>query len=558
MATLTPMKLHPVRDERVSRLRALLDGGQFAVPRLQRAFVWNGPKAAKLLDSMFRGMPIGSLTIWDTSGKNRDLLRKDTRVLPAYREHNPRVWFVLDGQQRLSVLYRAQEGGVVQNGRHQPVDFGRLVFRVTDGNGDDDRFAYRKPVPREWIAVPDVLASNWKLRLGELTAGQLNRAERCRDRLLGYRVPIVRVEADSIDLARELFIRINSAGTPIAAADRAFARAAEFDLREHAEQAWVQLPEAFRGLTHEAMLQARALLDGLDAVAAEAMERVASLWDERIQADRKAVARFSKEWAVQQKAMHRALDLLRTKFFVLDDGLLPSQYMVSTLTVFFAHRPKQPTPSQLTEMRAWFWATALGQRYSGSGYRENIVADARFFKALAGERPTKFRLTERIDPDELRRATYGRRSSVADAFFCLLIAQRPQYLSNGSEMQLSDFASASNRRHKHHVFPRRHLREQSGLSQRAMNSILNLCLIPAEENCHFGARPPRTYLPPFTNAPHFQRVMSRHLLPAGPDGGLWDPNSSKGYLRFLKGREAVVCAEFERAAGVKLFRRNLG
>lgn len=461
MGTSPTMKLHPVRGESAARLRAALDDGQFAIPRLQRAFVWNGTKAAKLLDSMYVGMPIGSLTIWDTSGKNRDLLRKDSRVLPPFRDHNARVWFVLDGQQRLSVLYRAQEGGVVQNGRHQAVDFSCLVFRVTDGGGDDDRFAYRKPVEREWVPVPDILAPNWKVRLAGLTPGQLNRAQRCRERLLAYRVPIVRVQAESIELARELFIRINAAGTPIAAADRAFARAAEFDLREHAEQAWAQLPEAFQGLSHEAMLQARALLDGLDAVAADAMEGVASLWDERIQTDPKQVARFSREWATQQKAMHRALDLLRARFFVLDDGLLPSQYMVSTLTVFFAHWPKQPTPSQLDQLRAWFWATALGQRYSGSGYRQNILDDARFFRALAGERPVKFHLAERIDPDELRRATYGRRSSVADAFFCLLIAQGLQRTSrrielggkvngaqasqHGQALELPQPASASNR-----------------------------------------------------------------------------------------------------------------
>lgn len=551
------MKLHPFRDERVSRLHSLLDSGQFAIPRLQRAFVWNGPKAAKLLDSVFRGMPIGSLTIWDTSSRNRDLLRRENRVLPPFQDHNSRVWFVLDGQQRMSVLYRAYKGGVVQNGRHQQVDFDRLVFRVTESNGDDERFAYRKPIPLEWIAVADILASNWKRRLGALTAAQLKRARRCREHLLSYRVPIVRVETESIDLARELFIRINSAGTPIAAADRAFARAAKFDLREHAEQAWTTLPEAFRGLSNETLLQARALLDGLDAVGAEAMERVATLWDERIQDDPRAAGRFSREWAAQQSAMKRALDLLRAKFFVLDDGLLPSQYMVSTLTVFFAYRPKQPTPAQLQELRVWFWATALGQRYSGSGYRQNILDDARFFKSLAEGHATKFRSWERIDPDELRRATYGRRSSVADAFFCLLIAQRPQYLSNGSEMQVSDFASAANRRHKHHVFPRQHLLQQPGLSKRAINSILNLCLIPGEENSHFGAKPPRKYLDPFVGARHFQRVMTRHLLPIGEADGLWDNNSSKGYARFLREREALVCAAFERAACAKLFRRRV-
>ncbi len=43
----------------VGRLYNYLDGGKFAVPKLQRAFVWNGNKAAKLLDSIYRGMPIG-------------------------------------------------------------------------------------------------------------------------------------------------------------------------------------------------------------------------------------------------------------------------------------------------------------------------------------------------------------------------------------------------------------------------------------------------------------------------------------------------------------------
>src|SRR5829696_4952043 len=80
--------------------------GRFAVPKLQRAFVWNGVKATKLLDSVYRGMPIGALTIWDTSKKNRTLLRRSLEVLPNFKDHNSRVWFVLDGQQRLSVLYR--------------------------------------------------------------------------------------------------------------------------------------------------------------------------------------------------------------------------------------------------------------------------------------------------------------------------------------------------------------------------------------------------------------------------------------------------------------------
>src|SRR4051794_9986504 len=95
----------------VSKIYTYLAEGRFAIPKLQRAFVWNGHKAAKLLDSMHRGMPIGALTIWETSKKNKDLLRHSLHILPSFQDHNKSVWFILDGQQRLSVLHQVSIGG---------------------------------------------------------------------------------------------------------------------------------------------------------------------------------------------------------------------------------------------------------------------------------------------------------------------------------------------------------------------------------------------------------------------------------------------------------------
>jgi hypothetical protein len=40
-------------------------------------------------------------------------------------------------------------------------------------------------------------------------------------------------------------------------------------------------------------------------------------------------------------------------------------------------------------------------------------------------------LEDRVDPIDLQRASYGRRSSIADGLYCLLISQRPAYLKNG-------------------------------------------------------------------------------------------------------------------------------
>jgi uncharacterized protein with ParB-like and HNH nuclease domain len=109
---------------RTMQLYTHLCEGEFAVPKLQRAFVWNGRKAAMLRDSIYREMPSGSLTIWDTSNRNKKLLRHTLHILPPCKDQR-RVWFVLDGQQRLSVLYGIFERGDADSGGRVTLDFNR-------------------------------------------------------------------------------------------------------------------------------------------------------------------------------------------------------------------------------------------------------------------------------------------------------------------------------------------------------------------------------------------------------------------------------------------------
>lgn len=537
---------------KTKQLYTQLCEGKFAVPKLQRAFVWNGRKAAMLLDSMYRGMPIGSLTIWDTSNRNKNLLRHTLHILPQFKEHK-RVWFVLDGQQRLSVLYRVFDRGDVDSGARDTLDFNRIVFRVTDGD-DQPRFQYRKPIDGEWISVRSLLASNWRSRTRELTSGQLNRATLCRQLLQSYKVPLVRVATEDLEEARELFIRINSLGTALGAADRAFARASRFDLRELSNQTWQRLPSSFQGLRNEQFLQTRALLDGVGDVGERAFEAVAKKWDKEIERDPSVLKQFTKIWDRQSKAIFRAIDCLRKDFFVLDDGLLPSENMVSTLAVFFYHHAALPTPRQQIEIKKWFWATAVGQRYSGRGFRDNILRDAKFFERLArGSKAARFRFEDRVDPIDLQRASYGRRSSIADGLYCLLISQRPAYLKNGGPMLVEEFASPANRKHKHHIFPKGLLSRQNVSLARA-NSIVNLCFICGEENSLFGSKKPCKYLAEFQRKRYFAKVMRSHLIPFDQKSGLWDMTIGRGYRSFLKARTRLLCRSLERAAGIKLFR----
>ena len=89
------------------RLAALLSDvsrGNIKIPVFQREYVWTDEQIMSLLDSIYRGYPVGSLLLWST----KESLNHERNVggfeLPLTPEDYP-VNYVLDGQQRLTTLY---------------------------------------------------------------------------------------------------------------------------------------------------------------------------------------------------------------------------------------------------------------------------------------------------------------------------------------------------------------------------------------------------------------------------------------------------------------------
>jgi hypothetical protein len=273
-----------IRTYSVRALHRYLDHGIFAVPRLQREFVWNGRKAADLLDSIYRKMPIGNLLVWDTEKSNQHLLRHNLHVLPHFKSHNSRIWFLIDGQQRLSVLHQTTAGATKVNSDGREVDFTRICFRLSPGNGGDQYFEYRRPIEGEFESIIDILNARWRHRLRHLTKPKLDRVARCREAILSYQVPLVFCCTNDIDEVRDLFVRINSLGTPIGSADRAFARASSLDLREMAYETRELLPTSFRQIPYESILQAFAFVAEARStdVGQRAYESAIRKWERRV------------------------------------------------------------------------------------------------------------------------------------------------------------------------------------------------------------------------------------------------------------------------------------
>ena len=50
----------------VSTILDHIDSGDMALPKFQRGYVWNRDQVRGLMDSLYRGHPVGSLLVWAT------------------------------------------------------------------------------------------------------------------------------------------------------------------------------------------------------------------------------------------------------------------------------------------------------------------------------------------------------------------------------------------------------------------------------------------------------------------------------------------------------------
>ena len=255
----------------------------------------------------------------------------------------------------------------------------------------------------------------------------------------------------------------------------------------------------------------------------------------------------------------KAVDYLRQNFSVITRDYLYSDYMISVLALFFFWNGQGTTARQKEQIRKWFWATAVGSRYSGSKFFICLPADLKFFRKLATQRGVVFKYSPQVDKIDVRKSLYASRTGIATAFYCMMLRRHPvSILDDGlNEIPIAHYATPANRKDRHHIFPR-FLMIGWDVPPGLYNSICNICLLTAEENQRIASRRPRSYLADArNNAGYFKRKMQRHLIPVDDDSGVWLTDVKKGFNRVLRERNDWICRELEVEASIRLFRREV-
>jgi hypothetical protein len=218
------MAKYRVTQSAVTQLLEDVRREHIAIPELQRPFVWDSVKVRDLMDSLYKGYPVGYLITWQSVGAHL----KGGQVA-AHQQ------ILIDGQQRITALRAAVAGLKVVNKRYKSVRI-KIAF-----NPVTEEFATLTPVIEknsEWISdiselfnaasiytfVSDYFATNVNVDKPTVEAN-ISKLEALKNAQIG----IIALNDDlDVETVSEIFIRINSKGVPLSSADFAMSKIATY------------------------------------------------------------------------------------------------------------------------------------------------------------------------------------------------------------------------------------------------------------------------------------------------------------------------------------------
>lgn len=545
-----------VKTKKLSQLLTLIDEGRFAIPKLQREFVWDGPKAAKLFDSMLAQMPIGVVMIWDTPKSQVLYLRQKYHILPPFNIKNKRVWFLIDGQQRVSVSHHVCQGDTLENAKRKQVQFDRVVFAL-EPEEDGQQIRYRKRIDGQYESLSDILHPHWRSKLSHLGKQQMTRVKKCRDRIRSYPMQMMFVR-NTVDVIKQAFRRINTLGMKLATADSIISDVDNLDIADICHEVHLKVPADFGQIPEMPILFAMAAVRGATEPGGKGLRAAIKKLENEVKASPAARKALSKDWHRLVNCFRSAVEYMRLHFRVLNRNYLYSDYMVTMLALFHFWQGNGPGAKQTVQIRKWFWATAVGSRYSGSSFTRSLKDDLKFIRKLAKNPNHRFSYKPEVERAEVRKSLYASHTGITTAFYCMLLRRGPVHLKvNGvSPILLEYFSSSTSKKDRHHIFPKGILGPM-GVLAKEYNSICNICLLMADENQSIGKRRPKSYLKELSETTtYFKAKMSRHLIPCGNSAAVWHGDLKNGFKQFLKDRCALICNELESEAGIRLFRKD--
>ena len=472
-------RIEIINNWNLSRVFQELEQGNMRIPRFQRSYVWERSKIVKLLNSIYHEFPIGSFFLWEADTAMEGFCRDITEFGFPDKPAGNKFSFILDGQQRITSLYVALRGKVLQG-----VDYSVICFNL-------DKKVFKIPTLK---TEPNNIPA-WKLfnqqefqnlLIEYASTGERVKAQslsECKTIFDNYPVSIIFSKNMDLEEVVTIFERINQGGKRLSLFDLVHASvwSTDFDLRDKiAEFNSEKAIQIFGKIDNEIFIQSLALNTARDC---EKRHQLA-LKNE----DCKAV------WPRTTECIRLAIDFLKTQLGVQGVEIIPYQNIIPVIQYYFYITGEGAVkPEHKKALVDWFWTLTFSNRYSSSTLTK-MKNDAMWIEKLAKDPSATRMFTVKLVLDDLKRVRMGNRSVIKNGVLCLMALRKPVDFDNGNVVTLDKTnASRQNSKENHHFFPYS-LATKMGIKQEEINSLLNFAFISKHLNLDISNDYPSDYL----------------------------------------------------------------
>ena len=566
---------------KVRELSQLKKDSKLHLPDLQRGFVWSPERVKALHDSLYRRYPVGALLLWkptwetgDTPFVTRpwDIARPNPSTGRGEPEPQGHVQqgsiFVLDGQQRLTSLFRVIYQSRIRGKTTADPDL--LVALSPEERWADSPFHLRSRQlhrqMRDGLLVPaEVLFAGvrgeneslavqraigeWVKTDDRLFYQALHRANAIRNAILGAEIVAYEIDAEAEDdNVIEIFARLNQQGVRLRPGDLAAARLTGRmrDFRERARE-FLTDPElksftALEGVEDRPRSGAFVDTDLLVRTAlflGTGVIRYRDIEKRKKSAEEDAYSRVDGVWARACDGLKGAVEVFRSAK-IPDGSWLPYRYLLL---------PPAIAAAQGAGINADFWlgwaiAASLWGHYAGASetkaQSDAKLADEGQTAKLFDSVKSHAKRTESLIPDEDDLTE----NVVLEAGVLLALMVRFARSDARSFPCGKRFDSLAEPVEVHHIFPRAVLnRFEHQDSSNSPDRLGDLTLLFRSDNEHIADLLPAEYMRDCNEAD-----LLLHGIPTNRE--LWLPDRYAEFCRWREQQLAVMIREVLQQLGV--------
>jgi hypothetical protein len=549
--------------------------GDIGLPDIQRPFVWKNAKVRDLFDSMYQGYPVGYLLFWQNGFSD------DARVIGTDAKQKPPRLLIVDGQQRLTSLYAVVKRIPVVRENYGSelirIAFNPLLetFEVADAAIRRDK-SYIPDISVLWSQDTDLfeIVERYLEELKESREvstdeeKQIKKAISRLQSLLTFPFTALELSATiSEEDVADVFVRINSKGTPLKQADfiltlmSVFWDAGRTKLEQFCREARKPSsgkPSPFNYFIQPDPDQLLRVSVGLAFRRARLKYVYSLLRGKDLETEQFSDERRDMQFEVLKKAQERVINLQYWHDFMncirlagfRSGSMISSQnnLLFSYILYLLGRTEYRVDEFHLRRVIArWFFMSSLTGRFTGSPEsamefdlaRFRDINDSHIFLNIL-ENACDLALTDdywNINlPNHL--ATSSPRSPSLFAYNAALVLLDARALFSKLKIsELLDPVSQGVRGavERHHLFPKAYLNSLGITDLRETNQIANYALVEWGDNMKIMDQAPEVYLPEMESrfsAEELKRMYHWHALP--------DDWEKMDYRDFLEKRRELM------------------